>query len=590
MAMNGVHSFQTGQRNSFHNVDYILFAFVLAFSAGIGIFYAIKDRKKTNTKEFLLAGGNMSPIPVSLSLLASFMSAITLLGTPAEIYSFSTIYLWIGLAYLFVVAGAAHIFVPVFYRLRVTSVYEYLEYRFSRGVRIAGSLTFCTQMLLYMAIVLYAPSLALNAVTGFNLWGAVVSVGTVCTLYTMLGGMKAVLWTDTFQIGMMFAGLFAVLIRGSMAVGGITSAWEIAVNNSRVEFVDFNPDPGQRHSFWSLVVGGTFTWIAIYGTNQAQVQRACTCPSLKAAQIAMWLNFPGLCLLLITSCLIGIIMYAFYSSCDPISYNLVAAKDQVKKKYVHLVLIQQPRIPSLRIHTSYFIKLFECAHGIEYLILCGLNCFFCFISVLLFGSICLALSYVASQLGDVLEASLSLFGMIGGPLLGLFCLGMFFPWANSYGAYCGLFSSIALLLWIGVGTKVVKPFIQKSPLSIVGCNWNITSTAAMTIANATSSTNTTLTSALSITSAVTTTVEDATRAGVDREPFLVLVLQQYNVGNNTDFSSTHWVPPRTTCQSICTRLFQGPTVPALHAILFVVQRHGRSHDSCDRTSSQFSHR
>ena len=118
------YSFDTKEIPGFTVVDYVLFGLMLAFSASIGIFYAIKDRNRANTKEFLLAGGNMNPIPVALSILASFMSAITLLGTPAEMYNYTTMYWYIGLGYLFVVAGAAHIFIPVFYRLRVTSAYE----------------------------------------------------------------------------------------------------------------------------------------------------------------------------------------------------------------------------------------------------------------------------------------------------------------------------------------------------------------------------------------------------------------------------------------------------------------------------------
>ena len=124
MAGERQYSFQTGEKNTFGVIDYILFAALLCISAGIGLFYAIKDRKKTNTKEFLLAGGNMSAVPVGLSLLASFMSAITLLGTPAEMYNYTTIYWWIGLGYFFVILAATTIYIPIFYRLRVTSSYE----------------------------------------------------------------------------------------------------------------------------------------------------------------------------------------------------------------------------------------------------------------------------------------------------------------------------------------------------------------------------------------------------------------------------------------------------------------------------------
>ncbi|OWF49416.1 Sodium-dependent multivitamin transporter [Mizuhopecten yessoensis] len=118
------YSFQTGVKHTFTTVDYVLFGSILCVSASIGLFYAIKDRNRQTTREFLMAGGDMNPLPVSLSLLASFMSAITLLGDPAEMYIYTTMYFWIGLAYLFVAFGAAHVFIPIFYRLRVTSAYE----------------------------------------------------------------------------------------------------------------------------------------------------------------------------------------------------------------------------------------------------------------------------------------------------------------------------------------------------------------------------------------------------------------------------------------------------------------------------------
>ena len=126
-------SFVTGIKNTFGVLDYVLFSLLLVVSAGIGLFYAIKDRKRQNTKDFLLAGRNMSAIPVGLSLLASFMSAITLLGTPAEMYNYTTMYWYIGLGYFLTIALATHFYIPVFYRLKITSSYEVC---FS-GVRLA---------------------------------------------------------------------------------------------------------------------------------------------------------------------------------------------------------------------------------------------------------------------------------------------------------------------------------------------------------------------------------------------------------------------------------------------------------------------
>lgn len=112
-------------------------------------------------------------------------------------------------------------------------------------------------------------------------------------------------------------------------MGGFSRAWDIAYQNQRVYFDDFSSDPSVRHSVWSLAIGGAFLWVSVYGTNQAQVQRSLTCVSLKQAKIALWLNFPGLCIILMLACLVGIVMYAFYSTCDPIKFGLIVASDQV---------------------------------------------------------------------------------------------------------------------------------------------------------------------------------------------------------------------------------------------------------------------
>ncbi|XP_012935607.1 sodium-coupled monocarboxylate transporter 1 [Aplysia californica] len=482
----GDYSFNTGKLKQFSAWDYVLFAAILVISAGIGFFHAWRDRNKKSLKDFLLAGKNMGPIPVGLSLLASFMSAITLLGTPAEMYNYTMIYWWIGLGYFLVIAGAAHLYIPIFYNLKVTSAYEYLEHRFSKGVRTAASCTFVLQMILYMAIVLYAPSLALNAVTGFTLWGSVVSVGIVCTIYTAFGGMKAVLWTDCFQVCMMVASLLAVLIKGGIIVGGIEPAWESARRTNRLLFDDFSPDPSVRHSVWSLVIGGYFTWVAIFGVNQAQVQRAITCSTLKDAKLAVWLNFPGLCLILYLCCFIGIFMSAFYEKCDPLKGEFVTDSNQLLPMFVMDILGDVTGLPGLFVAGLFSGALSTISSGLNSISAAILEDvirayfkkdlredkarLYSQVLALVFGAICLGLTFVASQLGSVLQAALSLFGMIGGPLLGVFSLGMFFPWANKWGAFSGLISGLVLMFWIGVGAAVVKPPQVKALRFHTNCN------------------------------------------------------------------------------------------------------------------------
>ena len=143
----------------------------------------------------------MGTFPMTLSLIASFMSAITLLGTPAELYKNGTQYVILALSYPFVMAATVYIFLPVFDRVNITTSYEYLELRFNKYVRLLASACFTLQMVLYMAIVVYAPALAMNQVAGLDINIAIIVVGCVCIFYTALGGMKAVIWTDVYQVG-----------------------------------------------------------------------------------------------------------------------------------------------------------------------------------------------------------------------------------------------------------------------------------------------------------------------------------------------------------------------------------------------------
>ncbi|VDI28190.1 Hypothetical predicted protein [Mytilus galloprovincialis] len=116
------YTFERGESTLFHVADYVVFGLTLLVSATIGLFYAIKDRNSNNEKEFLLAGRNLSVFPVTLSLLSSFISAITLLGTPAEVYKYNTMYWLISIGFVMAATASAHIFIPVFYNLGVTTV------------------------------------------------------------------------------------------------------------------------------------------------------------------------------------------------------------------------------------------------------------------------------------------------------------------------------------------------------------------------------------------------------------------------------------------------------------------------------------
>ncbi|XP_009966165.1 sodium-coupled monocarboxylate transporter 2 [Tyto alba] len=477
--------------------DYVVFAALFLVSASIGVFFAVKERKKKTSKEFLVGGKQMTCGPIAFSLTSSFMSAVTVLGTPSEVYRYGASFVLFFLSYALVIIFTAELFLPVFYRSGITSTYEYLELRFNKIVRLAATLIYILQTILYTGIVVYAPSLALNQVTGFDLWGSVVATGVVCTFYCTLGGLKAVVWTDAFQMIVMVVGFMTVLIRGTTLNGGSTKVWEDAYEGSRLNIFDFDVDPLRRHTFWTIAIGGTFTWLGLYGVNQSTIQRCISCKSEKHAKLALYLNLLGLWTVLVCAVFCGLVMYSHYKSCDPWTADFISAPDQLMPYFVMDIFSSMPGVPGLFVACAFSGTLSTVAASInalatvtfEDLVKKGfpnlsekMSTWISKGLCILYGVLCTSMAAAASLLGGVVQASLSIHGMCGGPMLGLFTLGIVFPCANWQGAIGGLLAGITLAFWAGTGSFIYPaPPTKSIPLQLLTLNCTLAnSTEALT--------------------------------------------------------------------------------------------------------------
>uniref|UniRef100_A0A671YGW9 Solute carrier family 5 member 8 n=1 Tax=Sparus aurata TaxID=8175 RepID=A0A671YGW9_SPAAU len=448
---------------SFVVADYMVFALMLVVSAAVGVYFAWTDRDQRSSGDFLMGGRRLTALPVSLSLTASFMSAITVLSNPAEVYRYGANIGFYGISYVLTMVITSEVFLPVFYRLSITSTYEYLELRFNRTTRLLGTGLFIVQTILYTGIVIYAPALALNQVTGMDLWGAVISTGVVCTFYCTLGGLKAVVWTDVFQVG--------------------------TTLNSLLDFFDTNPL--RRHTFWTISIGGTFVWVSIYGINQAQVQRYISCKSITHARLSLYINLLGLLSILLCSVFAGMCLFSVYKDCDPWTAGQVSAPDQLMPYLVMDILRDYPGLPGLFVAAAYSGSLSTVSSSInalaavtvEDLIKPYTNMSEKHLSwtskglSLIYGVLCIGMAGLASLMGGILQAAISIFGIIGGPLLGMFTLGVLCPFANSKGVLLGLMSGLVVSLWLGIGAQIYPPTpAMTRPLSLTteGCNFTTT--------------------------------------------------------------------------------------------------------------------
>uniref|UniRef100_UPI00398E3E45 sodium/iodide cotransporter isoform X1 n=1 Tax=Pristiophorus japonicus TaxID=55135 RepID=UPI00398E3E45 len=459
---------------TFSLTDYVLFAGMLLVSTGIGIFFATRrgsGQKKAD--DFFTGGRQMAALPVGLSLSASFMSAVQVLGVPVETYTYGAKFVQMCLGQSLNALLTAYLFLPIFYRLGLTSTYEYLELRFSRGLRLCGTLQFTIATVLYTGVVIYAPALILNQVTGLNIWASLLSSGAICTFYTTVGGLKAVIWTDVFQIITMMSGFAAIMIRGIYLAGGASKVLEHAYNGSRINFGDFDPDPRRRYTFWTLAVGGTMLWLSMYGVNQAQVQRYIACKTESQARVAILVNQIGLWLIVTSAATCGIIMFALYRDCDPFRAGHVAAPDQMMPYMVLDIFQNYPGVPGLFLAAAFSGTLSTASTSINamaavtlediikprmktmsekrlILISKGLS--------LMYGTACVVFAAFSSLLGGgVLQGSFTVMSVISNPLLGAFILGIFLPPANTTGVFSGMAAGFAVCLWVSIGGILYPP-------------------------------------------------------------------------------------------------------------------------------------
>nr|XP_019947839.1 PREDICTED: sodium-coupled monocarboxylate transporter 1-like [Paralichthys olivaceus] len=468
--------------------DYVVFVLLLVVSAAIGIYYAWVNRGQGNSREFLTGGRRLTALPVSMSLTASFMSSTTLLANPVEVYTFGTIFALFSLSYTLSIVVTSEVFLPVFYRLSIASTYEYLELRFNRATRLLGMMFFMVQTILYTGIIIYGPALALSQVTDLDLWGGIISTGAVCTFYCTLGGLKAVVWTDVFQVGIMMAGYLSVIIKCMILQGGVATIISDSQQGGRINILDFDLNPMRRHTFWTMTIGGGAAWIAVNGINQAQVQRYISCKSITHARVAVYINLIGLCFFLGCSVLSGMCLYSFYKNCDPWSAGLVSNPDQLMAHLVMDIFTGFPGLPGLFFAAVYSGSLSTVSSSINALATVtiedlvkpytnmsekhltwmskGMSFFY--------GVLCIAMAALASIMGGIMQASVTVSGVLGGPLLGLFILGIFCPFANSKGGLSGLMTGLLMAVGVCIWALIFPSppdMTRPLPLTTKGCNF-----------------------------------------------------------------------------------------------------------------------
>lgn len=310
-------------------IDWIVLFGTLLFIVIYGVY---KTRGSQNIESYLLGDKSMKWWTIGLSVMATQASAITFLSTPGQAFEdgMRFIQFYFSLPLAMVVLSVTVI--PLYYRLKVYTAYEYLESRFDLKTRTLAALLFLVQRGLAAGITIYAPAIILSSILGWPLTLTNLIIGVLVIIYTVSGGTKAVSQTQKQQMGVMMGGMIVALLVliWKLPEGiGFGEALEVAGNMGKMQLVDLSLDFEDRYTLWSGMLGSFFLFLSYFGTDQSQVQRYISGQSITQSRLGLLMNglvkIPMQFLILF----IGVMVFVFFQFNQPPVFFNEALKEKV---------------------------------------------------------------------------------------------------------------------------------------------------------------------------------------------------------------------------------------------------------------------
>lgn len=424
----------------------------------------VASGRQKNTDDYFRGGRKLPWWAVGLSIIATSFSAASLLGGPGEGFNNGFLYLQLQLGDLVGYGLVMLLFLPFFINLNLTTAYEYLEKRFDAKTRSLGSLCFLLFVIARLGGLLYAAALVVSTVTGISLVQGIVLVGVVSIVYTVAGGITAVVWTDVLQFVMIFVGL-GVGIWSAIAgtPGGLDAIMTAAQEGGRLTFVDLSWQPDSIYSLPTALFGYGILAFAVAGTNQQSVQRYVSCANVPSARKAIFLGwFSGLVGVAATL-LLGVMIFGFYSVLGTfpedlktdgiLSYFIVnevptgAAGFLVAAIFAAAMSSIDSALHSLATClTVDFYDRYSLSQPNEQRSLLVAKAL-----IIVWGLVGMGSAFFVAQTGESLLPFLVKYTtMFLGPLLGIFLMGVLIPRVNAKGAFYG--TAIAIFITV-VGSE-----------------------------------------------------------------------------------------------------------------------------------------
>ena len=314
-------------------LDWIILCGTLLFIVVYGVW---KGRGSKDMKGYILSNKDMKWYTITVSIMATQASAITFLSTPGQAYidGMRFIQFYLGLPIAMVVLSITA--VPLYHKLKVYTAYEFLETRLDLKTRTLAALLFLVQRGLAAGLTIYAPSIILSMLLGWNVYWTNVIIGVLVIIYTTSGGAKAVGWTQFQQMIIITLGMLGAFYMIMYLIPDNVSVMDsikVAGKMGKLNAIDFSFDLNNKYSFWSGVLGGFFLQLAYFGTDQSQVQRYLTGESVKQSRLALLINGIVKIPMQFSILFIGVMLFVFYQfTTPPLFFNPVETNKIVQSE------------------------------------------------------------------------------------------------------------------------------------------------------------------------------------------------------------------------------------------------------------------
>ena len=304
------------------NLDFFVFSSILLFIAFYGIY---KNYQNKNLKSYILGDKSFNWTTIGLSVMATQASAITFISTPGQGYAegMSFIQNYFGMPIALIVVSI--FFIPRYYGSKVFTAYEYLEERFDLKVRTLTSFFFLLQRGFQSGVTIYAPSIVLTSILGWDMIPTVIFVGLLTVLYTVIGGSRAVSYTQKYQMFIILFGLVITFYYLNSYIYNqitVTKSFDLIKLFDKNNALSFSIDPQEKYTIWTGLLGGFFLSLSYFGTDQSQVSRYINAKNIKESRIGLMFNailkIPFQFFILY----LGILLFIFYNiNYPPINFN-----------------------------------------------------------------------------------------------------------------------------------------------------------------------------------------------------------------------------------------------------------------------------